>query len=226
MSSAFENINSLGNGIFTTQEIAQILQLPYQKVRIWINKYWDGELGEFYKQNYSWTTENSKAVGFHTLIEFYVMMQFAEAGVKTKEVLKAHKELSKMFQTSFPFAKEEVLKNIKTDKFKVYLKENGNTISLDGTKQLNLDLISMFFQNLDFGNDKIASRFWPLGKKNSIVCDPHHKFGQPTIKGTNIQSAAIFSMYMANEPIRFIASIFEIPEKAVKDAISFHKRAA
>lgn len=222
----FENKLEIGNGIFTTQEIAQILQLPYNKVRTWITKYWDGELGKFYEKNYSWSIENSKAVGFHTLIEFYVMMQFAEAGVKTKEVLKAHKELSEMYKTNFPFAKEEVLKNIKTDKLKVYLKQNGDTISLDGTKQLNLDLISMFFHNLDFGEDNLASRFWPLGKKRNVVCDPHHKFGQPTIYGTNIQSEAIFRMYKAKETIRFIASIYEVSEKAVKDAIEFHKKAA
>lgn len=222
----FENQLQLGNGIFTTQEIAQILQLPYRKVRTWITKYWDGELGKYYEQNYSWSVENSKAVGFHTLIEFYVMMQFAEAGVKTKEVLNAHKELSEMYQTNFPFAKEEVLKKIKTDRYKVYLKKNANTISLDGTRQLNLDLISMFFHNLDFGKDNLASRFWPLGKKYQVVCDPHHKFGQPTINGTNIQSEAIYNMYKANEPISFIASIYEVSEKAVKDAIKFHKTAA
>lgn len=222
----FENKLTIGNGIFTIKEISQILQIPYHKVRTWITKYWDGELGNFYQQNYSWNIENSRAVGFHTLIEFYVMMQFAESGVKTKEVLKAHKELASMYNTNFPFATEEVLKNIRTDRYKVYLQKDNNTISLDGTKQLNLDLISMFFQNLDFGKDNLASRFWPLGKNHTVVCDPHHKFGQPTIVGTNIQSEAIFRMYKANEPISFIAAIYDVPEKAVKDAIRFHKRAA
>ncbi|ESU19037.1 hypothetical protein FCR2A7T_24510 [Flavobacterium cauense R2A-7] len=222
----FENKLELGNGIFTTQEIAQILRLPYHKVRTWITKYWDGDLGKHYEQNYSWSVENSKAVGFHTLIEFYVMMQFAEAGVKTKEVLKAHKELSILYNTNFPFAKKEVLENIKTDKLKVYLKMNGDTISLDGSKQLNLELISMFFHNLDFDNELLASRFWPLGKKHKIVCDPHHKFGQPVISGTNIQSEVIYKMYQSNEPVKFIAALYEISEKEVKDAILFHLNAA
>src|SRR5690554_5565302 len=115
----FESKLEIGNGIFTTQEIAQILRLPYHKVRNWITKYWDGELGKHYEQNYSWSVENTKAVGFHTLIEFYVMMQFSESGVKTREVLNAHKELSAIFNTNFPFAKEDVLKNIKTDKLKI-----------------------------------------------------------------------------------------------------------
>lgn len=222
----FENKLQLGNGIFTTQEIAQILRLPYHKVRKWITQYWDGELGNFYEKNYSWSVNNSKAVGFHTLIEFYVMMQFAEAGVKTREVLNAHKELSLFYSTNFPFAQKEVLDNIHTDKSKIYLNRNGDTISLDGSKQFNLDIIKVFFQNLDFDNDMLASRFWPLGKNHKIVCDPHHKFGQPVISGTNIQSEVIYKMYLANEPIAFIASVYEITTKDVKDAIEFHKKAA
>lgn len=222
----FENKLEIGNGIFTTQEIAQILQLPYQKVRTWITKYWDGELGSFYEQNYSWSVDNSKAVGFHTLIEFYVMMQFAEAGVKTNEVLKAHKELAAMYQTNFPFATKEVLDNISTDGLQVFFKIEGVHITLDGSKQFNLDIIKIFFKNLEFDNEMLATRFWPLGKEHAVVCDPHHKFGQPTISGTNIQSEAIYGMYKANESIPFIASIYEISENAVKDAIKFHKAAA
>lgn len=222
----FENQLQLGNGIFTTQEIAQILRVPYHKVNKWITKYWDGDLGKCYEQQYSWSVGNTRAVGFHTLIEFYVMMQFAEAGVKTREVLKAHKELSQFYQTHFPFAKKEVLDNINTDKSKIYLHLNGDTISLDGSKQFNLDIIKLFFKNLDFDNDMLASRFWPLGKEHKIVCDPHRKFGQPILDGTNIQSEAIYRMYLAEEPISFIASIYEISEMEVKDAILFHKKAA
>lgn len=222
----FENQLQLGNGIFTTQEIAQILRVPYYKVNKWITKYWDGNLGKCYEREYSWSIGNTRAVGFHTLIEFYVMMQFAEAGVKTKEVLKAHKELSKFYNSNFPFAQKEVLDNIKTDKSKIFLHLNGDTISLDGSGQFNLDIIKIFFKNLDFDNDMLASRFWPLGKDHTIVCDPHRKFGQPVLDGTSIQSEAIYRMYLAEEPISFIASIYEVPENAVKDAILFHKKAA
>jgi uncharacterized protein (DUF433 family) len=222
----FENQLQLGNGIFTTQEIAQILRVPYYKVRKWITQYWDGELGKVYEQDYSWSIGNTRAVGFHTLIEFYVMMQFAEAGVKTREVLNAHKELAAFYKTNFPFAKKEVLDSIRTDNAKIYLEKDGDTISLDGSKQFNLAIIQMFFKNLDFDNDMLAARFWPLGKEHTIVCDPHRKFGQPVLDGTSIQSEAIYRMYLAEEPISFISSLYEISEAAVKDAILFHKKAA
>jgi Protein of unknown function (DUF433). len=99
-------------------------------------------------------------------------------------------------------------------------------MTLDGSKQLNLDFIKLFFKKLDFDNDLLATRLWPLGKNKAVVCDPQHKFGQPIIEGTNIQTEAVYKMYLANEPIAFIASLYEIPEKKVKDAISFHKNAA
>ncbi len=223
----FENKLKLGNGIYTTKDIANILRLPYAKVRTWINKYWDGELGKAYEHEYSWTIQNSKAVGFHTLVEFYIMMQFIDAGVSVRNVLKAHKELSSKFNTPFPFAQKVVIENIKTDSTKIYLTTTeGDTITLDGSKQLNLEFIKVFFKNLDFDNDLIASKYWPLGKEHNIVCDPKYKFGQPVIAGTNIQAEAIYNMYLAKDSIEFIADIYEIDQSRVKDAIKLCKSAA
>lgn len=221
-----ENHLELGNGVFTTQEIAQILRLPYPKVRKWILQYWDGRLGKIYERNYSWKIGNNRAVGFHTLIEFYVMMQFAEVGVKIGQVLKAHTILAKRFQTHFPFALQQVLDNISSDGLKIYLKIDEDIITLDGSEQFNLDIIKIFFKKLEFDQDMLASRFWPLGKESDVVCDPHRKFGQPVLDNTSIQSEAIYRMYLADEPIDFIASIYEISQKSVKDAIKFHKSAA
>jgi len=222
----FENKLQLGNGIYTTMEIANILRIPYQKVHLWINKYWDGELGKAYEGNYSWSIDKTKAVGFHTLVEFYIMVQFAEVGVSTRQVLNAHKELSKTFNTPFPFAQKNVIENIHTDGKKIFLSTNDGTITLDGSKQFNLAFIKLFYKKLEFDNDLLASRYWPLGKGHKIVCDPHHKFGQPIVEGTNIQAEAIYRMYVAKEPMSFIADLYEISEDKVKDAVKFYKEAA
>src|SRR5690554_5043245 len=159
----FENKPQLGLGIYTPAEISQILRLPYYKVNRWIDKYWDGELGQEFEKRYSWKTENSKAVSFHTMVEFYVMMQFSDAGVKTRKVLEAHKELSKSFNTKFPFALKEVLDGINTDGKRIFFSLNDNTITLDGTKQLNMEFINLFFKKLDFDANNLASKLWPLG---------------------------------------------------------------
>jgi uncharacterized protein (DUF433 family) len=160
------------------------------------------------------------------VVEFFVMVQLAESGVNIRKILVAHKELAKLYKTNFPFAQKIVIENIKCDGLKIYLEIDKNLITLDGTRQLNLHFIELFFKKLDFGTDKVASRFWPLGKNHGIVCDPHHKFGQPVIEGTNIQAEALYRMHMAGEPIKFIASLYEVSVKKVNDAIELYKNAA
>lgn len=222
----FENSLKIGNGIYTVKEISRILRLPYAKVNTWLHRYWDGRLGESYSRNYSWKVDNTKAVGFHTLVEFYVMMQFSEAGVRPGQVLKAHQELARIYETPFPFAQKAVLEGIHTDGKKIFLRIPDGTISLDGTRQLNMDFIQLFFRKLDFGAGQLASCFYPLGKNKSIVVDPGRQFGHPVVGETNIYPETIYNLHKAGEPPAFIAFTYEISEQEVQDAIEYCKLAA
>lgn len=221
----FENQLKLGIGVYTPMEIARILRVPYFKVNRWINKYWDGELGKEFESRYSWKTDNSRAVSFHTFIEFYVMIQLAEQGVKTRKVLEAHKQLSEIHSTPFPFASKKVLESPETDGEKLYLKLNGNILALDGTSQLNLKFINLFFKNLDFDHNELASRFWPLGKNKSILIDPSRKFGHPVINNHNIYPETIYNLYMAGDPIKYIAHVYPLSKKQIYDALEYCKAA-
>ncbi len=218
---SFKDKLTLGNGIYTVSDMAKILRLPYAKVYRWLNEYWDGELGKAFESNYSWTVNNSRAVGFHTLVEFYVMMQFARAGVRTREVLNAHKMLSEDLDTHFPFAQKKVLENIRTDRRKIFLNENGRIITLDMTRQLNLSFIHLFCKNLEFDKELLAARFWPLGKNKNIVVDPKRQFGHPVVGNTNIYPETLYNLYKAGEPEKFLAFTYEISEQEVKDAIEY-----
>lgn len=217
----FENKLTIGIGCYTASEIAHILQLPYRKVHTWMNKYWDGKLGKEFGEKYSWKVDNSRAVSFHTLVEFYVMMQFSEAGVKPKEVLKAHAILSAKYNTAFPFAQKELLESIRTDGKIIYQDYDGQLVSLDGSEQFNLSLINQFFKNLEFDGNDMASRFWPMGMEKSVVIDPARKFGHPIINGHNIFPEVLHGHIMAGDPKEYIALIFELTEKEVQDAIDY-----
>lgn len=217
----FENKIAPGLGLYTTSELAKILRLPYHKVHRWINKYWDGELGKEYEENYSWKIEESRAVSFHSLIEFYVMAELSESGVKTRDVLNAHKILSKKYNTAFPFAQKEVLQGINTDGKKVFFKTEEGLVTLDGSFQFNLELIKVFFKKLEFGTDKLAVKLWPIGKRSSVVCDPNIQFGYPTIAGTRIYPDTIYDLHNNGESKKFIAETYDLTTKQVNDAIKY-----
>jgi uncharacterized protein (DUF433 family) len=217
----FENKLELGVGIYPVSEIARILRLPNYKIHRWIDTYWDGELGKEFEERYSWKTNKSKAVGFHTLIEFYIMMSLSEAGVKTRSILNAHKELSGIYNSPFPFALKEVVNGLKTDGSKIFFKAKDDIVTLDGSKQLNLNFLKLFFKKLDFDLNNVASKYWPLGKEKKIVVDPKRKFGHPLINGSNIYPETIYNLYKGDESIEYIAHLYNLSEKEIKDAIEY-----
>jgi uncharacterized protein (DUF433 family) len=221
----FENQIEIGLGVYTQSEISKILGLKLPKVSRWLNMYWDGKLGRLFETRYSWEVDKSKAVSFHTLVEFYVFFVLAEHGVSTKQVLKAHEELTRLFETAFPFAMGRVLSGLNTDGKKIYLEHEGSIVALDGTRQLNLDLIKAFFHKLEFGDDGLANKFWPNGKESSIVIDPERKLGHPVISESNIYPETIYSHIKAGDPVKYISFVYELSEKEVEDAIKFCKAA-
>jgi uncharacterized protein (DUF433 family) len=217
----------LGTGIYTVPDIALILGIPYSKALRWINSFWRDHFGSKYDFDYLWNVDLTKAVNFHTLIELFTFYQLTQAGVKTKELINAHDILSIKYNTYYPFATKLILEDLRTDGKKVLFEQkNGSIYTVDTTLQFKLNFIKEFFKKLDFDSDSLAVRFWPAGKEKAIVCDPHHQFGQPTVFGTNINSEILYRMYLADEPIDFIADLYEISLVKVQNAIDFHKSAA
>lgn len=216
----------LGNGIYTIPDIATLLRLPNYKVNRWIKTFWDDKLGAKFKQRYSWDIGFTRAINFHTLIEIYTFYQLTQAGVKPSEILKAHEWLSEKENTPYPFAKKDVLQRLRSDGKKVLWEDNEGIRSVDKSAQFYLEIIKPFLKNLDFDNGQLAVRLWPLGKERSIVCDPHHKFGQPVINGTNITADVISDMNRAGDSVEFIAKAYNISPKQVQDAVDYGAKAA
>ncbi|TVQ09164.1 MAG: DUF433 domain-containing protein [Balneolaceae bacterium] len=221
MGTAFTQQPTLGEGIFTPSEIAKFLKLPTGKVNRWVNSYWDGDFASKTGHGYSWKKNDSKAVNFLTMVELLIMASLSEQGARTTEIVKAHKVLADRYNVVYPFAMNKVISNIYTDGKKVYLDDGGYIINLDGTDQINLEFVKQLFNNLDFGIDDLASRYWPMGKDNSVVVDPERKFGHPVINETNIYPETIYGMVQAGDPPAFIASLYNLTGKEVEDAIAY-----
>lgn len=227
MTTAFQTKPLLGTGIYTIPDISMILGIPYSKVNRWINSFWNERFGVKYTETYSWNVDLTKAVNFHTLVELNTFYQLSLAGVSSREILRVHEILSDQFKTPYPFARKDVINHLWTDGKKVLFEQkDGSIFSLDVTKQFKLGLIKDFFKNLDFGANSLATRLWPLGKEKSIVCDPHHQFGQPVISGTNIMAEVIAGMVKAGDNIDFVAKTYSLKTKEVKDAIEYARTAA
>lgn len=215
---------SLGIGLYSIPDVAQILNLETPFVRRWLKEYWGNRFKTGKKNLSFWGTGREKAVHFYTLIEFYVFYQLRKQGLSAQSIAKAHEIIAGELNTQFPFATSTIL----TDGRKILYKIDDDTIiNADKTKQLNFaGIIKEFFKQMDFGKDQLAIRYWPLGKDKNIIVDPHHQLGQPTIKNTNILAETLYRMHTAGEKINFIASLYDVSSNDVNASIEFFKKAA
>ncbi len=216
---------TIGAGIYMVSDISNILGFSKAKVRRYLNEYWDERLGKkLFNDTYSWSVGNNiKAVNFYTLIELFTCFRLQELGVSPKQVLKSRESIAKDLKMPFPFASANLL----TDGKKIWYEFKDAIINADGSQQMNfVELIKNFAVKIDFNSKNFADRFWPEGKNNSIVVDPHHQFGQPIINGTNIITETIFSMYKSGEPLDSLSILYDLSEKQLNDAIQFSKRFA
>lgn len=213
--------NKLGLGIFTPPDIAHILNVPQQKIRWYINEVWDNRFGRNqFNETYSWSEGNKKAVNFHVLIEFFVVLELRKMGYSTNKIFKARKSIAEELNIAYPFATANLLTNGKDILYRV----DEHIINADGTRQFNfIKIIEQFCNKLEFDANKIASCFWPMGKNHHIIVDPNHQFGEPVIEGTNIRAEIISRMYQAGESMKTLSILYNLNEKQITDAIHFYE---
>ena len=215
----------LGSGIYTIPDISKILDIPQAKVRRYLNEYWDERLGKkLFNETYSWSTDNKiKAVNFYTLIELYTCFHLQELGVKPREILKSRMAMVKDLKIPYPFASDKLL----SDGKKIWYEFKDSIVKADGSKQSDfVEFIREFANKIEFNSNKIAEKFWPVGRQSDVVVNPHNQFGQPILNGTNINAEVIFSMYESGEQIDTIGILYDLTKKQVNDAISFYKKLA
>lgn len=211
-------VGNIGQGIYTAADAARILNIPYSKANYWFNHYAKYRLSLGKNYIYHFEVRNVIAVNFLTLIEMYVFYTLKEKGVKTRKIVDAHAVMARYLNTPYPFAKEDIYVNDKS----LLFGSDEYLITADIHLQtVIVDVLKKFISKVQFNDDRIAKKYYPLGKKRSVVVNPENQFGQPIIEGTNILTETIYSLSKGGDPPEFIAKLYDISIDQVQDAIEF-----
>jgi uncharacterized protein (DUF433 family) len=210
----------LGEGIYFPIDVSEILKLEYHKVKYLMNTFWS---------EYTFGEKRNRAINFYSLIEFYTYYHLIEKGYTSSYIKKFHQNLAKNMDTPYPFATIKVVDPVKDGKktrnSKIWYEYMGELMRDDRINQPAItSFIKPFLKQVDFGNDLLAIRFYPLKHTNNVVVDPKHQFGKPVINGTNLQTKTIYNLFEAGETKRNICILYDISEKQVDDAIRIHTR--
>ena len=82
---------------------------------------------------------------------------------------------------------------------------------------------------LEFDEDdkRLPQRYWPLLPRRTVVVDKDRSFGAPVVLPSNIQTATLYSAYMAEgEDASVVADWYEVDQSIIADAVEFENSLA
>lgn len=215
----------LETGIFTVPEIALLVGEPQAVVRVWVG----GHTGkqEAVIDNDLGRVNGKVAVSFTNLMELRFVAFFAKQGVGLREIRRIMDEVKETMEHPHPFATKTVFK---TDGRKIVAdiaRKNG----IDGIYDLRSKNYEMRVVVLDSLKDDVV--FDPKGDAISwrprpkiapnVIVHPHFSFGRPILQVSHIPTHALANSVKVEGSARFVSEMFDVPEKQVKEAVSFER---
>jgi hypothetical protein len=167
-------------------------------------------------------------VGFRDLIEIRFVASFINKGVSWKTMRKAHVAAQTKLKTAHPFCSNHFV----TDGWTILLDEGkaeGDHVLIDLTnnQQVFDRILRPFLHELEFVDETVLVRWWPLGKQRAVVLDPVRNFGQPSSAQTGVPTCVLARSVKANAgSIERVARWYEIAVDEVRDAIEFVEKLA
>ena len=158
-------------------------------------------------------------------------MRFVDAfrrhGVSWKVIRVAAQHAAEIIHDSHPFS----TKRFKTDGRSIFadiVHETGKLGLLDLAKdqwEFKTIVDPFLFDGVEFSKLGIEPvRWWPLGEGRHVVIDPARSFGQPIVDPESIPTSLLARAVKAEGSIEAVARWYELPSKAVRDAVAFENQ--
>jgi len=212
-------------GIFTVPEVAALVGAPQAAVRVWVGGHTgkqkpviDNQLGR---------VGGKVAVSFTNLMELRFVAFFAGHGVGLRDIRNIMDEAKEILERPHPFATNAVFK---TDGKKI-VAEIARKNGLEGiydlrsrNYEMRVVVMASFKDDVVFDpkGDAVSWRPRPKIAPNVIV-HPRVSFGRPVLKTSHIPTLALAKSVKIEGSVQFVAEIFDVPEKQVREAVCFEK---
>ncbi|WP_298967353.1 hypothetical protein [uncultured Methylobacterium sp.] len=225
-SQPFETLT--GIGLYTPAEAGRLLRIPPARITRWLRGHEAG--GRRYER--LWTPqadlgEDGLFLGFRDLQEVRVAAAFIARGLSPQRVRRAIDLARCVLRDEHPLSTAR----FRTDGRSVFLQvaeEDGETRLLDLLRgQFAFrEIVERSLSNLDYDEDGIPQRWWPLGRGKAIVLDPARSFGQPIEAETAVPVDVLAAAAEAEGSPEAAARAWDVPVRAVKRALAFRQAMA
>jgi uncharacterized protein (DUF433 family) len=227
-------MNLISVGLYTFQEASRLTNASPQELRRWLKGYVHKAYGSDERVNIAplWKTEMAESgvegISFHDLLEVRFVQAFRKQGVSLQTIRVASEQAREMFDHPYPFT----CKRFQTDGRTIF----ASAMEKTGEEQL-LDLVKKQFaftkiiepslyRGIEFGNNELASHWYPVRRSKAIVLDPTIAFGKPIVTNGSVRTSILYDAFKVEESKQFVAKLYEVPVSAVEAAIRFEERLA
>jgi len=217
----------LRTGIYSVSEAAELIGVPAQKIRAWIDGWPGTEKAPVVSNQLGWV-DKQLALSFANLMELRFIAFFAGAGVKINEIRRIMDEVRIALHRPHPFATNVVFK---TDGRKVVAesaRRNGIKDLYD-LRSKNFEIGIVVYKSLKDGvvyDPKGEALAWYPRQRlaPNVIIHPSLAFGRPVLKGRGIPTEAIAETAKVEGSVEAAAAIFEITTSRAKEAVDFEER--
>jgi len=213
----------IGKGIYTISDMSKIFRIPKSKVRYMFNSYIRDKFEKAADYRFFFG-DKYKFVDFQTLIHLYIFFELKERGISYRDIFKLYEFSVKDQGTHYPFTNH--IKLYTQGKSILVEQKDGIIYTGDNKKQVYIsEIIKPLSKKIEYTDNEIT-KFFPLGRKKSIVINPSIRHGAPTINGTRINAKSIYQLHEAGEKHTIISNMYNLSKKQIKDAVEFYSIAA
>lgn len=218
----------VGLGLYTIKEASFLTGISSISIRRWLYGYQTSS-GNWVEPLWHPQLEGSniEGLGFHDLLEIRFVDAFRKYGVSLQAIRLAFHSAKELYNNPYPFT----CKNFKTDGQSIFakiLEETGEEklIALAKKQYVIPHIITpALYAGIEFEQD-LASKWYPIAKKKSVVLNPKISFGKPIIENYGVPTTTLYEAYRVEKNKGFVARMYDVSVKAVSDAIEFEEQFA
>lgn len=168
------------------------------------------------------------SVSFLQLAEIVVVARFRRSRpdrrpIKLEVIRDAYRFALNTWRHPYPFASLD-LREFGGHILHVFNQEHPDApaLALDMAGQWVLPgVVREELEQFEFGQDRLASKWYPAGREVPIVVDPRIGGGRPTIVGTGVTVDILRRRFAVGESIREIAEDFDLEDAHVEEALRY-----
>ncbi len=221
---ARERLTLLETGIFSVPEAAILVGADQADVRVWVEGHKNKQIPVI--ENQLGKLAGKTAVSFINLMELRFVAFFSKH-VGLREIRRIMDEVRETLSHPHPFATSTVFK---TDGKKIVAKiaKKNGIDDLYDLRSRNYEMKVIVWDSLKtdvtYDPHGVAQSWTPRPTvAPNVIVHPRFSFGQPILKQDHIPTKTLANAVKVERSVSFVAEIFEVPEKRVREAVSFEQ---